>query len=246
MDILPELQEERDLAAQVKRETPILVILGNPPYSGYAGIAQIEEERDLSVAYRSTRRAPAPQGQGLNDLYVRFFRMAERRIVDQSGQGVVCYVSNYSWLDGLSHTGMRERYLESFDRVWIDSLNGDKYRTGKLTPVGEADPSVFSTEFNAEGIQVGTAIALMVRKDPHEGDAVVSFRNFWGRTKRAQLLDALADPLSHPYLPLDPPAPLGFPLLPTRTRTEFLSWCCCLTFSQRTLPESLRVGTALL
>ena len=102
---LPALQAERDLARHVKREAPILVILGNPPYSGYADIAKIEEERDLSEAYRKTKAAPAPQGQGLNDLYVRFFRMAERRIVEQSGQGVVCFISNYSWLDGLSFTG---------------------------------------------------------------------------------------------------------------------------------------------
>ena len=57
---------------------------------------------------------------------------------------------------------MRERYLEAFDRIWIDCLNGDKYKTGKLTPEGEPDPSVFSTEFNREGIQVGTAISLLV------------------------------------------------------------------------------------
>ena len=56
-------------------------------------------------AYRATARAPRPQGQGLNDLYVRFFRMAERRIADKTGQGVVCFISNYSWLDGLSFTG---------------------------------------------------------------------------------------------------------------------------------------------
>lgn len=223
MEFLPELQEERDSAAQVKRDAPILVILGNPPYSAFAGIA-MGEERDLSTAYRTAQRAPMPQGQGLNDLYVRFFRMAERRIVDQSGQGVVCYISNYSWLNGLSHTGMRERYLESFDRIWIDSLNGDKYRTGKLTPEGEPDPSVFSTEFNAEGIQVGTAIALMVRKGPHAGDAAVSFRNFWGRTKRTQLLDALSQPAAHPYLPLDPPAPLGFPLEPAQVGVDYLNW----------------------
>jgi REP element-mobilizing transposase RayT len=161
--IFPELEEERDAAEHVKREVPILVILGNPPYNSFAGIAKMEEERDLSEAYRTTRRAPAPQGQGLNDLYVRFFRMAERRIVEKTGRGVVCLISNYSWLDGLSFTGMRERYLEAFDRVWIDCLNGDKYKTGKLTPEGEPDPSVFSTEFNREGIQVGTAITLLVR-----------------------------------------------------------------------------------
>ena len=161
--IFPELEEERDAAERVKLDVPILVILGNPPYNSFAGIARMEEERDLSEAYRTTRQAPAPQGQGLNDLYVRFFRMAERRIVQKTGRGVVCLISNYSWLDGLSFTGMRERYLEAFDRIWIDCLNGDKYKTGKLTPEGEPDPSVFSTEFNREGIQVGTAIALLVR-----------------------------------------------------------------------------------
>jgi hypothetical protein len=147
----PEMEEERDRADEVKQHAPIIVILGNPPYNGFAGVA-VTEERELTNAYRTTKRAPAPQGQGLNDLYVRFFRMAERCIVDDKpgkpGQGVVCFISNYSWLDGLSFTGMRERYLKVFDRIWIDCLNGDKYKTGKLTPEGEPDPSVFSTEFN--------------------------------------------------------------------------------------------------
>ena len=61
--------------------------------------------------------------------------MAERRIVNQTiNKGVVCFISNYSWLDGLSHPVMRERFLSEFDEVTIDCLNGDKYRTGKLTP----------------------------------------------------------------------------------------------------------------
>ncbi|PDV96769.1 type ISP restriction/modification enzyme [Candidatus Chloroploca asiatica] len=222
---LPELQDERDQAEQIKRGAPILVILGNPPYSGYAGIARIEEERDLSHAYRTTKRAPAPQGQGLNDLYVRFFRMAERQIVETSRRGVVCYISNYSWLDGLSFTGMRERYLEVFDRIWIDSLNGDKYRTGKLTPDGQPDPSVFSTDFNREGIQVGTAIALMVRRGPQPKEAAIAFRNFWGREKRTELDTAATQPdTTTAYQLLDPPAPLGFPFQPAQVQADYLGW----------------------
>ena len=80
----PELEEERDRADRVKQETPILVILGNPPYNGFAGMA-VDEERELSEAYRTTRQVRRPEGQGLNDLYVRFFRMAERRIVEETG-----------------------------------------------------------------------------------------------------------------------------------------------------------------
>ena len=121
----PELEEERDRAERVKQATPILVILGNPPYNGFAGMA-VDEERELSEAYRSTKRVRRPEGQGLNDLYVRFFRMAERRITEKTGQGVICFISNYSWLDGLSFTGMRERYLEAFDVVRIDNLHGDR------------------------------------------------------------------------------------------------------------------------
>ena len=120
------------------------MVLGNPPYNGYAGMA-VDEERVLSEAYRTTKRVRRPEGQGLNDLYVRFFRMAERRIAEKTGQGIVCFISNYSWLDGLSFTGMRERYLEAFDTIRIDCLNGDKYKTGKTTPDGAPDPSIFST-----------------------------------------------------------------------------------------------------
>ena len=121
----PELEEERGKAEKVKQEAPILVILGNPPYNGFAGMA-VTEERALSTAYRTTTRVRRPEGQGLNDLYVRFFRMAERRIAEKTGQGIVCFISNYSWLDGLSFTGMRERYLEAFDAIRVDCLNGDK------------------------------------------------------------------------------------------------------------------------
>ena len=135
----PELEEERDRAERVKQDTPVLVILGNPPYNGFAGMA-VEEERELSEAYRTTKRVRHPEGQGLNDLYVRFFRMAERRIAEKTGRGVVCFISNYSWLDGLSFTGMRERYLEAFDAIRIDCLNGDKYKTGKTTPGRRSRP----------------------------------------------------------------------------------------------------------
>ena len=171
----PELEEERDRADRVKQDTPVLVILGNPPYNGFAGMA-VDEERELSTAYRTTQQVRRPEGQGLNDLYVRFFRMAERRIAEKTGRGVVCFISNYSWLDGLSFTGMRERYLEAFDVIRIDSLNGDSRRTGKTTPKGDPDPSIFSSPEDPVGIQVGTAIATLVRKADHEPSATIGFR----------------------------------------------------------------------
>ena len=62
---------------------------------------------------------------------------------------------------------MRERYLEAFDTIRIDCLNGDKYKTGKTTPDGAPDPSIFSTPEDPVGIQVGTAITTLVRKADH-------------------------------------------------------------------------------
>ena len=220
-----ELEEERKQASEVKRQRRILVVLGNPPYNSFAGVA-VDEERELTDAYREVHgdALPSPEGHGLNDLYVRFFRMAERRIAERTGEGVVCFISNYSWLDGLSFPGMRERYLDAFDVVRVDSLNGDKYRTGKLTPDGKPDPSVFSTEEDPVGIQVGTAIATLVRKREHAGTSEVGFRNLWGASKRADLLDSADSESNHLYESLSPVAGLGLPFTPTAVRDDWFKW----------------------
>ena len=218
----PELEEERDRAERVKQDTPILVILGNPPYNGFAGMA-VDEERELSAAYRMTKRVRRPEGQGLNDLYVRFFRMAERRIA-KTGQGVVCFISNYSWLDGLSFTGMRERYLEAFDAIRIDCLNGDKYKTGKVAPDGSPDPSIFSTEGNPVGIQVGTAIATLVRKADHAPTGEVGFRHLWGQAKREELIETEEAEPEKLYESVKPVLPLGLPFVQTAVSEDWFDW----------------------
>ena len=219
----PELEEERDRAERVKQDSPILVILGNPPYNGFAGMA-VEEERELSTAYRTTRRVRRPEGQGLNDLYVRFFRMAERRIAEKTGRGVVCFISNYSWLDGLSFTGMRERYLEAFDAIRIDNLNGDKYKTGKTTPDGDPDPSIFSTPEDPVGIQVGTSITTLVRNADHSPTKSVGFRHLWGQTKLEQLDKTAETAPETLYENVSPPLPLGLPFAPIAVGEGWHDW----------------------
>ena len=219
----PELEQERERADRVKQDAPILVVLGNPPYNGYAGMA-VDEERVLSEAYRTTKRVRRPEGQGLNDLYVRFFRMAERRIAEKTGQGIVCFISNYSWLDGLSFTGMRERYLEAFDTIRIDCLNGDKYKTGKTTPDGAPDPSIFSTPEDPVGIQVGTAITTLVRKADHAPAGNVSFRHLWGQAKRTALLETAETEPEALYESVSPLLPLGLPFAPTTVSQDWFNW----------------------
>ena len=219
----PELEEERDRAERVKQDKPVLVILGNPPYNGFAGMA-VDEERELSQAYRAVRDVRKPEGQGLNDLYVRFFRMAERRIAEKTGRGVVCFISNYSWLDGLSFTGMRERYLDAFDAIRVDCLNGDKYKTGKTTPDGRPDPSIFSTPGDPVGIQVGTAIATLIRKAEHAPAESVEFRHLWGQAKLTELNESAETEPAALYESVNPVLPLGLPFADVAVSGSWSEW----------------------
>ncbi len=219
----PELEEERDRAERVKQETPVLVILGNPPYNRYPGVG-MSEERELTLAYRATRQVALFEKKALNDLYVRFFRMAERRIAEKTGRGVICFISNYSWLDGLAFAGMRERYLEAFDAIRIDCLNGDKYRTGKTTPDGLPDPSIFSTREDPVGIQVGTAITTLVRKRRHSPAERVGFRHLWGQAKREELKATAEAEAKVLYDSLDPSLPLGLPFVPMVVSEDWQDW----------------------
>ncbi len=218
----PELEEERDRAERVKQETPILVILGNPPYNGFAGMA-VDEEQELLEAYRSSNRVQLPDTRALHDLYVRFFRMAERRIAERTGQGIVCFISNYSWLDGRSFAGMRERYLEAFDAIRIDCLNGDIRRGGK-TPDGQPDASVFTIPSGSVGIRVGTAIATLVRKADHTPSRKIGFRHLWGEAKREKLTETAESEPDALYDSIEPVLPLGLPFAPIVASPDWFKW----------------------
>lgn len=229
------LEEEQEAAAKVKREAPIIVILGNPPYNGFAGVAE-DEEADLIEPYkRDLARTWGVRKQLLDDLYVRFFRLAERKIGEQSPCGIVSFISNYSWLDGLSHPIMREHVVRHFDQIWIDNCNGDKYKTGKRTPDGRSDQSMFTTEGQPIGIQVGTAIATLVRRksdEPREGSAQIFYRDLWGLSseKRAALLATLTlEKLEPAYVPVATSAERRWVLKSTATTAAWDGW--------RTLPD---------
>jgi predicted helicase len=221
----PEMEQEREASENIKQHGTILVILGNPPYNGYPGIAKIEEERDLSLAYGAhIEGLPAPQGHGRNDLYVRFFRIAERRIAQNTnGQGIVCFISNNAWLDGLSHPTMRYHYLHTFPQLFIDNLNGDRFRTGKTTPEGLPDPSVFSTPVNPEGIQPGTAIATLVRTQSSPS-TTIHFRNLWGAGKLTQLESESQHRAEPFYDVLQPFFALGLPFAERIHSSAYTSW----------------------
>jgi hypothetical protein len=182
----PELQAEYDAAHAVKRSRKIIVVIGNPPYNRFAGVP-LDEEADLVDHYKGIRRDNQGKQVGssklytrwgirkqlLDDLYIRFFRLAERCIGERAEYGIVSFISNYGFYTGRSHPLMRESLAKSFDEIWIDCLNGDKYKTGKVIPKGfpgegTTDQSIFTTENDPRGIQVGTGITLQSHFNPNQ------------------------------------------------------------------------------
>jgi len=225
----PELKEERDKANKVKQEAPILVILGNPPYNAFAGTSP-EEEGGLIEPYKEGLTTPVKEGGwgikkfNLDDLYVRFFRIAERRIV-KSGKGIVSYISNFSYLGDHSFVVMRKNFLDEFEKIWIDCMNGDSRETGKLTPDGKPDPSVFSTEESPVGIRVGTAICVLVRKEKHDEKPRVQFQHYWGISKRKDLLESLkVKNFEKRYKKAEPSKVNRYSFRPTEISLEYQMW----------------------
>jgi hypothetical protein len=204
----PELQEEHDAARRVKREERIIVVLGNPPYNRFAGVP-LDEEASLVDHYKGIRRDAKGQQLGrsaiyerwgvrkqlLDDLYIRFFRLAEIRIGDRAEHGIVSFISNSSFLAGRSHPLMRESLLTNFDDVWIDNLHGNRLASER-TPWGQSCETIFSTDAGGPGIKVGTSITTLVKKGgpgARTPGARVRLRDFWGRAdaKRQALLESL-------------------------------------------------------
>jgi len=216
----PELQEERDASREVKSEAYIIVVLGNPPYERYTGVP-IDEEETILDEYKGIERDEEGRKEGaselyskwgirkqvLRDLYIRFFRIAEERIGEKAEHGVVSLITNNSFLRGRSHPIMRESLLHNFDSIWIDNLNGDKYRTGKVVPswapgAGKSDESIFTTLQDPRGIQPGIAITTLLNSGSEQSEssdgespATVRYRDFWGgaEKKRTALLEWIGE-----------------------------------------------------
>jgi len=200
----PALAEERDAAFEVKREEPILVVIGNPPYNAFAGVSPKDERGMVDVGKYKEGLVEewGIKKFNLDDLYVRFFRLAERRILEgnnegKPGRGVVCYISNHSWVSDPSFVVLRKRLLAGFDKFWVENMHGDR-KISEYAPDGRTSETVFAIPGLSAGIRQGVAISLWVKKDRSaSGDAEVRFRDDINDAKaterRAHLLAALEE-----------------------------------------------------
>ncbi len=181
---LSSLSEESRLAGRVKKEEPILVILGNPPYSGISANTNEWTERLLKTTLDGAQSYYEVDGKPLGernpkwlqDDYVKFLRFAQWKI-QRAGRGLVGMITNHSYLDNPTFRGMRQSLLRTFDEIYILNLHGNSLRR-ETAPDGSPDENLFD-------IRQGVAIALFVKRERRaDGDkppARVFYADLWGR-----------------------------------------------------------------
>ncbi|MGC8755727.1 MAG: type ISP restriction/modification enzyme [bacterium] len=150
------LSEESHLAGKVKKEQPILVILGNPPYSGHSTNIGEWISKEIRAYYQVDGKPLNEKNpKWLQDDYVKFIRFAQWKI-DQVGEGVLGFITNHSYLDNPTFRGMRQSLMNSFNEIYLLDLHGNSKKKEKC-PDGSKDENVFD-------IQQGVAIALFIKK----------------------------------------------------------------------------------
>jgi len=149
---LSSLAEESHQAGKVKKGTPILVVLGNPPYSVSSGNKSEFIEREME-SYKEAVR-DEKNLMPLSDDYVKFLRFAEWKIA-QAGEGVIGMITNHSYLDSPTFRGMRQHLMNTFDEIYVLDLHGNSLKKERC-PDGSKDENVFD-------IRQGVAIAFFIK-----------------------------------------------------------------------------------
>ncbi|MDR0786215.1 MAG: N-6 DNA methylase, partial [Treponema sp.] len=167
---VPELFMEKWLAAEaneankVKRDTPVMVVLGNPPYSGESANSTAD---DFLAPYKKepggVEKLKERNAKWLNDDYVKFIRYAQN-FIEKYGEGILAYINNHSFLDNPTFRGMRWNLLNAFDKIYILDLHGNSKKK-ETAPDGGKDENVFD-------IQVGVSVNIFIKTDRKKDGAL--------------------------------------------------------------------------
>ena len=180
---LSALAEESRLAGAVKKQTPILLILGNPPYS-YDSSNKGAWITGLINEYKQVDGKPLGEKnpRGLQDDYVKFLRFSQWK-VEQAGRGIVGMITNHSYLDNPTFRGMRQSLMHTFDDIYILDLHGNSLKK-ETCPDGSPDKNIFD-------IRLGVAIAFFVKRDTKKKrDAIIHHAERYGtRQSKYDYLD---------------------------------------------------------
>ena len=209
------ITEEGNAAAEVKKDKRIEVILGNPPYSGHSANRSWREGVNPKTGKKRRERTwigeliqdyyqvdGQPLGERnpkwLQDDYVKFIRFAQWRL-EETGQGILGFVTNHSYLDNPTFRGMRQSLMESFSEIHVLDLHGST-RKRERAPDGGRDEPVFN-------IQQGVAIILAVREPDTAGPAEIFHYDIYGLYEEKERFLGEHDVESTDWTPLEPRTP---------------------------------------
>jgi predicted helicase len=157
----------------------IMVVLGNPPYSGHS--ANLSRDVDGNLTFIGQKIEDYKRVDGadlgeknpkwLQDDYVKFIRFAQWRI-EKTGYGILAFITNHSYLDNPTFRGMRRSLMQSFGEIYVRDLHGNSLKRER-NPSGGKDENVFD-------IMQGTAILLAIRQPGREGECKVRHAELWG------------------------------------------------------------------
>lgn len=170
------LSEEANEANHIKRDTPVMVVLGNPPYS----VSSTNKGKWIEKLMKDYKRNLNEINiQPLSDDYLKFIRFGQH-LIDKNGEGLLAYISNNSFLDGLIHREMRSTLTDSFDKIYIIDLHGNSNRKEKA-PDGSKDVNVFD-------IQQGVSINIFIKTGAKFNGSIKHLDLYGDRNRKYDLL----------------------------------------------------------
>ena len=201
------ISDEANAAVWMKRDAPVLAVIGNPPYPRNSATPSRDDKGNLTFIGRLIEDYKQVDGkpmgrenfQPLQADYVKFIRWGQWRI-ELSGQGVVGYIVNNSFLEGPIFRGMRQSLLKSFSEIYLLNLHGST-RKAEAVPDGKKDENVFN-------IQQGIAILLCVKKPDNVAETIVRYADLWGTREEKYRILSENDVQTTAWRELRPTSPL--------------------------------------
>lgn len=169
------ISDESRAASRIKNDTPIMVIIGNPPYSGESSNKEYTGNNVYKVEPGTVNPLQERNSKWINDDYVKFIHLAESLI--ETDGGVVGMITAHGYLDNPTFRGMRYHLMQTFSEIYVLDLHGNSNKKEK-TPEGGKDENVFA-------IKQGVAILLGIRRKGKRSDSLAKvFRaDCWGTRK---------------------------------------------------------------
>lgn len=207
------IEHESNAAREVKNELPVMVILGNPPYSGLSVnkgkwidnlLKHSLQTKSNGQSYYQVDGVPLSEKKvWLQDDYVKFIRIAQYRI-EKTGYGILAFITNNGYLDNPTFRGMRQSLLKTFDDIYILNLHGNAKKK-ETAPDGSKDENVFD-------IMQGVAVGIFVKRPNGETNqnAVVQHADLWGTRETKYSALSMQDAQSIASMELEPKSPYYF------------------------------------